>query len=104
MWFETKKYPFFLYTLHGSVFMLLAILFILLRTTYLQISLTTNLLSGQIFLWTASLATFAVKVPMVPVHIWLPEAHVGAPTARSIILAGIPLKLGAYVFLRLSIT
>ena len=86
--------------------MLLAILLILLQTgtTDLQISLTTEFSERrQIFLWIASFASFAVKVPMVPVHIWLPEAHVEAPTAGSVILAGIPLKLGTHGFLRFSI-
>nr|QKO26866.1 NADH dehydrogenase subunit 4 [Japonolirion osense] len=99
-------YQFFLYTSLGSVFMLLAIPLILLQTgtTDLQILLTTSFSERrQIFLWIASFASFAVKVPMVPVHIWLPEAHVEAPTAGSVILAGIPSKLGTHGFLRFSI-
>ncbi|KAM3357443.1 hypothetical protein P3S68_020373 [Capsicum galapagoense] len=86
--------------------MLLAILLILLQTgiTDLQISLTTEFSERcQIFLWIASFASFAVKVPMVPLHIWLPEAHVEASTAGSVILARIALKLGTYGFLRFSI-
>ena len=100
-------FKFFLYTLLGSVLMLLAII-----TVYRQVG-TTDLptvmekldlpFTWQCWLWLAFFASFSVKVPMWPVHTWLPDAHVEAPTAGSVILAGVLLKMGGYGFLRFSI-
>jgi NADH-quinone oxidoreductase subunit M len=99
-------FKFFLYTLTGSVLMLLAILAIYLQAGTTDVpTLLKYALPGDIqyWLWLAFFASFAVKVPMWPVHTWLPDAHVEAPTAGSVILAGVLLKMGAYGFLRFSV-
>lgn len=99
-------YFFFLYTLLGSVLMLLALMIIYLETGSMdyQVLIHQPLIENkQYLLWLAFFASFAVKVPMLPVHIWLPEAHVEAPTAGSVILAGILLKLGSYGLVRFSL-
>ncbi len=100
------SFKFFLYTLAGSVLMLLALLAMWLHagTTDIPTLLHTSFPPAmQTWLFLAFLASFAVKVPMWPVHTWLPDAHVEAPTAGSVILAGVLLKMGAYGFLRFSV-
>jgi NADH-quinone oxidoreductase subunit M len=101
-----SAFKFFLFTLAGSVLMLLAILAIYFETgiTDIPTLLDTRLPAEmQTWLWLAFFASFAVKVPMWPVHTWLPDAHVEAPTAGSVILAGVLLKMGGYGFLRFSL-
>ena len=100
------SFKFFLYTLLGSVLMLIAIISIYQITDSMNIAeLQGNIFSKkvQIWLWLAFFASFAVKIPMWPFHTWLPDAHVEAPTAGSVILAGVLLKMGAYGFIRFSI-
>ena len=99
-------FKFFLYILLGSVLMLLAILAMYhdAHTTDIQVLMTHSFPRAmQTWLWLAFFASFAVKVPMWPVHTWLPDAHVEAPTAGSVILAGVLLKMGGYGFLRFSL-
>jgi len=99
-------FKFFLYTLLGSVLMLVALLVMYLHagTTDIPTLMATSFpAEWQIWLFLALFASFAVKVPMWPVHTWLPDAHVEAPTAGSVILAGVLLKMGAYGFLRFSV-
>jgi proton-translocating NADH-quinone oxidoreductase chain M len=99
-------YQFFLYTLIGSLLMLLAILLVYFQTGTTNIhGLYNSEFSTyrELIIWFAFFFSFAVKVPMVPVHIWLPEAHVEAPTAGSVILAGILLKMGTYGLIRFSL-
>ena len=100
------SYKFFLYTLLGSVLMLIAMLWMVNEagTTDVPTLMAYNFdPKVQTWLWLAFFASFAVKMPMWPVHTWLPDAHVQAPTAGSVILAGVLLKMGGYGFIRFSL-
>ena len=100
------SYKFFLYTLLGSVLMLVAMLWMAqqAQTTDIPTLMAHDFpVQAQPWLWLAFFASFAVKMPMWPVHTWLPDAHVEAPTAGSVILAGVLLKMGGYGFIRFSL-
>ena len=99
---------FFLYTMLGSMLMLVAIFFIGMRTgTFSLVELMQNqslYADAQLWLFLAFAIAFAIKVPMWPLHTWLPDAHVQAPAAGSVILAGVMLKMGTYGFLRYNVS
>ncbi|MAK12567.1 MAG: NADH-quinone oxidoreductase subunit M [Candidatus Pelagibacter sp.] len=101
-----SAFKFFLYTLFGSIFMLVAIIYIYIDAGTLDVEKLLNIEINkdyQKYLWLGFFASFAVKTPMWPVHTWLPDAHVEAPTSGSVILAAILLKMAGYGFIRFSL-
>jgi NADH-quinone oxidoreductase subunit M len=100
------SFKFFLYTLIGSLLMLVALIYMIIAAGSADFEVLEKFAFDpgiQTWLWLAFAASFAVKLPMWPVHTWLPDAHVQAPTAGSVILAGVLLKMGGYGFLRFSL-
>jgi NADH-quinone oxidoreductase subunit M len=100
------SFSFILYTLAGSITMFLSMLYLMVNLGNVNFDFLYTIIlpfNLQAFLWLGFFISFAVKVPMMPFHLWLPEAHVEAPTAGSILLAGVLLKLGIYGFLRVSL-